>query len=386
MKNIKLSFKTIISLLIISVILLTSTSQTVYAVYDEQFFSNNDILFYNPNDTTCISSGATSSVSLEKNETLQKIFQLLINGNLNAIQASAIMGNMYAESGFNSGVEEAGNKIGYGLAQWSFGRRVKLETFAAGKGVAVSDMPMQIEFLLKEYNETYKNLLNSTAFKDGTTINTSTEAWMVKFEAPKMSPISDPAALNSKRIPAAYKIYDFYSNLSPGSPTATSDSCGGIVAGSIVKTALNLALPQPVASGHAEKSDARDTYQIAKEQYNPGGCWSDCGRYVGTVMIASGVDPNYIKVSVASQYDYVKSHPEKYLVIDNAKSNGISTKDLQPGDILITGNKGHTTIHTGEQTYPSADASLNDRVPSVRDQGSDKWMLDNNASIIRIIK
>lgn len=382
-KRLVLNIKIYLSLLL----LIFSINSTPFALaMDTSFYGSNDILFYDPNDTTCSSSGATGSVELTKNDTLQQIFQLLINGGMNAVQASAVMGNMYAESGFNSGIEETGNKIGYGLAQWSFGRRTNLENYASQKGVPVSDMPMQIEFLLKEYNETYKDFLNKTDFKDGTNINTSTEAWMVKFEAPKMSPVSDPAGLNSKRIPAANKIYDFYSNLSPNSPVASPNNCGGIVAGSIVKTALNLALPTPIADGHADKSDARDTYQIAKEQYNPGGYWSDCGRYVATVMIASGVDPNYVKVSVISQYDYVKSHPEKYLVIDNAKSSGITPKDLQPGDILITGNKGHTTIHTGEQKYPSADASLNDRVPSVRDQGSDKWMLDNGASVIRMLK
>lgn len=197
-----------------------------------------------------------------------------------------------------------------------------------------------------------------------------------------MSPENDPARLNTVRIPAANKIYDFYSNLSPDSPSAvTSNSCGGIISGDLIKTALNLALPTPIANGFAEKSDARDTYQVAKEKYNPGGYWSDCGMYVATVMIASGVDPNYVKVNVKAQYGYVKSHPEKYLVIDHA-----SIKDLQPGDILITGDKGHTTIHTGEQKYPSADASLNDRVPSVRDSGSDVWMFNNDASIVRLIK
>jgi hypothetical protein len=349
--------------------------------YDQGFFAANDILFYNPDDTGCTtgsstgSGGSTGSISLSKSAKLQQIFQLLINGGMNAGQAAAVMGNMFWESHFNSGQQEIGNGIGYGLAQWSFGRRTSLEAFAAQKGVPVSDMAMQIEFLFHEYNETYKSSLDNTAFKAGTNIADSTKAWMMVYEAPRMSPPNDPASLNSERIPAAEKIFGFYSNLVPSNPATptTTGGCNntgnGAVAGNIIKTALNFAQPQPVADGTTAESDAVAAYQQAKQTLNPSAQWTDCGGFVATVMIASGVDPNYPKVGVSNQGPYVKSHPNKYMIINNP-----STSNLQPGDILIIPDQ-HTAIYTGNTPYPMVDASLGQRIPSVRGSGDIAWVL-----------
>ena len=367
--------------------------------YDKAFYSSNDILFYNPDASSSCSattSTSTASVPLTDNPTLKQIFQLLINGGMNGGQAAAVMGNMYAESGFNSDIHEVGNDLGYGLAQWtnhpigsSTGRRTNLEKFAASKGVPNSDIPTQIEYLLNEYNSYYKSRLSPTPFKDGTDIAASTRAWMMIFEVPAMSPANDPAALNSKRIPAAIKIYSLYSSLVPAStalsttPTSGCNVTGnGAVAGNIVATALNLALTSPVKNGTTAKSDARDTYQTAKQQYNPTADWTDCGGFVSTVMKASGVDPNY-PMGTSVEADYVRAHPEKYQVIN---SSAFTITDLQPGDILISTTAGHTMLYTGQAGTPFADASLGGRVPSVRLSTDGVWMLQHNAFIARVIK
>lgn len=349
---------------------------------DVDFYSSNNIMFYDPSDTNCTSVSSTAAIDLKSSDTIQLIFQLLINGGMNAGQTAAIMGNMYRESEFKSDALED-NKRGYGLVQWSFDRRTELESFAAKKGVPASDIPMQIEFLLKEYNDPYyRSRLDASAFKDSTDIAASTKAWMLIFEAPLMKPLNDPAALNSVRIPAAIKVYGLYSNLAPN-PTTASDGCNnsgnGAVANNMIATALNFALTTPATNGMTAKSDARSTYQTAKEQYNPSVDWTDCGGFIATVMIASGVDPNYVNVSVIAQYNYVKSHPEKYLIINNPKAS-----DLQPGDILIS--SGHTTMYTGQSPYPDVDASLNGRVPSVQNSGSHVWMINHGAVIARVLK
>jgi hypothetical protein len=361
-------------------IIASVVSQPVLAVND--FYSGNDILFYDENAKSPCYESTPSTVKLEKNETLEKIFQLLLNGGLNSVQVAAIMGNMYQESGFNSNLEED-NHVGYGLAQWSFGRRTELEQYASNKGVPASDVAMQIEFLLKEYNPYYKSRLSSTSFSSTTDVAQATEDWMMKFEIPRMTPVNDPAALYSNRIPAALKIYELYKDLSPNSPIATTSGCSenAIVAGNIVKTALNLAWDKPVAEGTIGKAASRDTYQKIKEQYNPSVDWTDCGGFVATVMIASGVDVNYVNVSVVSQASYVKSHPEKYQIIDP------KTSELKAGDILIlsNGNNQHTTIYTGNNPHSSVDASLNTRIPSVRDETSKDWMVKNGAFAARVI-
>jgi len=105
-------------------------------------------------------------------------------------------------------------------------------------------------------------------------------------------------------------------------------------------------------------------------------------------MIASGVDANYPKAGTSYQLDYVKSHPEKYNIIENPQRDS-----LQPGDILIVNNissgetNHHTMIYTGNSPNPAVDASQDKRVPSVRTESSLDWMLKLNGVIVaRVIK
>lgn len=375
--------------------------------YDADYYSSNDILYYNP-EATCYGGATPASGSaskgtsaLTKSPMLENIFQLLLNSGMNAVQVAAVMGNIEGESSFNSASVEGGNGIGYGLVQWSFERRTALEAAAKKQNVAVSDVSFQIGFLLAEYNASYKASLVGTAFADTVNLDVSkaTEAWMVKFERPKMEPPNDPARLNSVRIPAALKIYDFYKNLKPvaGTVTTTSPSgavvstadcstsattTNGAVAGSIVETAINLALTSPAKQGMTAKSDARDTYQVAKEKYNPGPAWSDCGGFVATVMISSGVDKNYPSVGTGVMATYVRANPTKYQIIEKPTTTA-GPNQLQPGDILIS--SGHTEIYTGKSGFPVVDASLNDRVPAVASAGNLQWMLSSGAFAARVI-
>ncbi|HEX5743938.1 MAG TPA: serine hydrolase [Candidatus Saccharimonadales bacterium] len=145
------------------------------------------------------------------------------------------------------------------------------------------------------------------------------------------------------------------------------DDSGGLCdsnsgdAAAVAQTAVKLAWPD-ASHGTTPKPE----YQQAINQYNKGMNPADCGVFVATVMRASGADPNYPPVGTAVQEAYVRSHPDKYDVVD--KVNRIS--DLQPGDILIVnqgsgaGAAGHTYIFVGKQPgngYDQASASLNSR-------------------------
>lgn len=186
-----------------------------------------------------------------------------------------------------------------------------------------------------------------------------------------------------------------------GSKTSTAqastsfDSCvgAGAVAGNIQATALGLALSAPIKKSDHKvlKSDATQAYQSAKPQYSPGPyiidgvdlSFTDCGRFVATVMKSSGADPNYPEVGTSEQYSYVSAHPEKYNILNNPKY-----EDLVAGDIVIlsSGGYGHTLIFTGQDNYPIAEASLKDRVPSVQDRSALNWTLEKGPIIARIIK
>ncbi|HEY8886525.1 MAG TPA: phage tail tip lysozyme [Candidatus Microsaccharimonas sp.] len=384
---------TSILLVLISVTVFIAMPANVFAL-DTGFYSGNDILFYDPDASSCSASasagsGASTGVKLDQNDPkLKQIFTLLVqSGQFNAVQAAAVMGNMYAESGFNSDAKEP-NGIGYGLVQWSFGRRTNLENQAKQKGVPVSDVAFQISFLVGEYTAKYKSSLASSDFGKGTDVSAATASWMNIFEVPfNKPPSADYPKLQTKRIPAAVQIYGFFKDSVPSTADATvgTQDCSttnAIVAGSIVKTAIGLALPTPVNDGKTEKSDASAAYQKAHDQYNPSVQFSDCGGFVATVMISSGVDTSYPKVGVSLQVAYVQSHPEKYKVITSP-----TIGDLQPGDILLSNQASHTTLYLGDNStgYPAADASLGQRVPSLRPISNSTWMIANGAIVARYI-
>ena len=95
----------------------------------------------------------------------------------------------------------------------------------------------------------------------------------------------------------------------------------------------------------------------------------DCGSFVGAIMRSTGADPNYPKSGTYIQEPYVRSHPEKYQIIESVKS----TAELIPGDILIVnegsgaGAAGHTYIYVGRQASgnDSASASYKKRYPGL---------------------
>ena len=163
-----------------------------------------------------------------------------------------------------------------------------------------------------------------------------------------------------------------------GGNRSGSTSCGG----GEIQTAIGLAWPQPWKDDKNTASEKRKypqtptaAYVSAMQKYNPGvydakaavgsGRWGDdCGIFVSTVMRASGADPDYPPSGTMAQQSYVKSHPDKYTIINNITS----TAQLQPGDILIinqgsgAGASGHTYLYLGKQAggYDSASASLGD--------------------------
>ena len=80
----------------------------------------------------------------------EQVWNALIKAGYSPIATAGVMGNIKHESGFVFDSIEAGNSIGYGLVQWSFGRRTALENFAASRGKNKADPEIQLEFLLAE--------------------------------------------------------------------------------------------------------------------------------------------------------------------------------------------------------------------------------------------
>ena len=97
-------------------------------------------------------NGSFSNVGgLYGNTPQEKVWWALIDAGYSAEAAAGAMGNIhYESSGFNSSIIEGGTGAGFGLCQWTGGRRTQLEAYAASKGVNPSDADTQVEFLLAE--------------------------------------------------------------------------------------------------------------------------------------------------------------------------------------------------------------------------------------------
>lgn len=95
-----------------------------------------------------------SSNSIVFGDTIEsKVWYSLRRMGFSEYAVAGVMGNIYAESGFNPATIENGTGIGFGLCQWSYGRRTQLESYAAAKGVQASDINTQIEFLMGEVSK-----------------------------------------------------------------------------------------------------------------------------------------------------------------------------------------------------------------------------------------
>lgn len=80
---------------------------------------------------------------MTKAEIQQYFYNFMHDKGLPHITICAIMGNITGESGWNPDAIEHGNSIGFGLCQWSFGRRTQLEAYG-------TSLQHQCEFLWSE--------------------------------------------------------------------------------------------------------------------------------------------------------------------------------------------------------------------------------------------
>lgn len=129
--------------------------------------NSDDIINYytlqkNAQSTAGGSSSGAEDFSGSNNAEI--IWNFLKSKGLSDISTAAIIGNLMAESGLNTGLEELTARIdkGYGLAQWTFGRRTQLNTYAQTANKPVSDIQVQLQFLWMEIDpnadHTYANL------------------------------------------------------------------------------------------------------------------------------------------------------------------------------------------------------------------------------------
>jgi murein DD-endopeptidase MepM/ murein hydrolase activator NlpD len=303
----------------------------------------------------------------------EKAFNFIVSNGYTKEQAAGVVGNMIHESsvepqrlnGTASGVKTPaataaglGNKA-WGIVQWYPASKV----INAGRSMGATDgqietLEFQLNFLIHQLDGSGKVPLPAvgTAMKATKTVADAAYTFAAKFEIFTTNP-NDPEY--ARRQATAQQVYETYGGgaTEPGKPGAGPSTACGAGSGNIVAVAISLAWPE---GGHGKnKADATPAFQAALPKYNSDSgyeVWSDCGRFVSTVMRMSGADPDYPEVGTGVQDAYLRSSP-KYDVIDD-----ITEAQLLPGDIFI--GEGHTYLFVGSYgKYNSVAGSLGGHVP-----------------------
>lgn len=110
-------------------------------------------------------------------------YNYLIKKGLTPAQASGVVGNLQAESGFDTKIKgTADNKKSEGIAQWHSERKQGLFDFAKKNNKDWGDLDLQLDYILHELNTTHKSALRS--LQKANTPQEATIAFMNDYERP----------------------------------------------------------------------------------------------------------------------------------------------------------------------------------------------------------
>lgn len=124
----------------------------------------------------------TADGTVSGNTTEEKIWNFLRAQGFSAAAAAGIMGNMYAESGCQPDITEVNGYGGYGLCQWTFGRKTDLMNWCANNGYDYKSLEGQLNFMMYEYELPYYSQFLGESFKNLTDVYTATDQWLTYFE------------------------------------------------------------------------------------------------------------------------------------------------------------------------------------------------------------
>lgn len=197
---------------------------SVYAL-EKDFYSSNDILFYDPNATVCAQGG---TISLVGNDNIQKGFNYFVGKGLTQAQSAGIVGNLIVESagGLDPAIKQGGGGPGRGIAQWEVGGRWDTLLAWAAKQTPPRepiDLLTQLDYLMYEFETTEK-----TAYADvkaAATVEDAAAKFMIKFERPK----DQSQEAQNGRANLARQVLEKYGNgIAAATPASSGPGgCGG---------------------------------------------------------------------------------------------------------------------------------------------------------------
>lgn len=168
---------------------------------------------------------------LQGNNNEEKIWNYLRSKKLTECGAAALMGNLFAESGFKStNLENSYEKklgytdvsyteavdngsydnfikdsAGYGLAQWThWSRKEKLLEYAKSCGSSIGDLEMQLEFLIRELEQSFSSVISLLRITSD--LREASDCVLLKFERPA----DQSEAAKKRRAEYGQKYYDMF--------------------------------------------------------------------------------------------------------------------------------------------------------------------------------
>jgi hypothetical protein len=230
--------------------------------------------------TSTATGGTSSSVtagSVDTGETAKRLYNFLRGKGMSAYGASALMGNIFAESGmktnnlqnsfegrlgsdtdYTSKVDGgtyanfANDSAGYGLAQWtSAGRKLELYNLAKSRGKSISDPDVQMEHLWNELSSKYPAVKN--ALMNASDIQTASNIVLKDFESPK----DQSSAVQTRRASYGQGYYQTYANAS-STPQTTNVATANRMAGGFGNkhsTGISNNIHRPLSGGRGDVSN-----------------------------------------------------------------------------------------------------------------------------------
>ncbi len=127
-------------IILITAVILAIQPQISLALNFNTFYSENDVLFYDPEDeeifeVNCI-TGAAPVTELIGKDNREKIWNYFMTKGLTKEQTAGVLGNLQAESGFNPGRQESEKTWpngGYGIAQFTGDNRTAIVNYIKDK-------------------------------------------------------------------------------------------------------------------------------------------------------------------------------------------------------------------------------------------------------------
>jgi hypothetical protein len=380
---------------------ITNTA-TVFAIPDEQFYSSNDILFYDP-DASCGVPTAGGLASLVGNTDAERIWNFLVRKGLTNEQTAGVMGNIQAESGFKPGIVEIGGGGGFGIVQWTGGRRTALEAAAAKKVVPVSDLSFQLEYLYQELTARptnrpeYKQYHNEWEMLQGQgTIEDALVAFHHEFEISHLMNKADPrAAVIAARGQFAKDAFASFAKNTPAAGSSTS-GCEAAPTGNLDQTISAYAWPDFQKGQVTKKPEYEAAVKKAKSdgRYTGDACYGggvDCGAFITILMVDSGFEPAYNSDGKGGNTSWQMSWAQKnWDTVGNGSTVRVGgdpsdPKVLRQGDVAL--KHGHTYMYAGDIpgfNSKIASASQCDRAPMAGKEsptdGEFTWFRKKNVS------